>query len=76
MGNALWMIETGIEIDAQRARLIGLAQEVVPAGQALDRAMELARHIASYPQGGIRADRQAAVTGFGLPLAEALQVEV
>jgi len=76
MGNALWMIETGIEIDAQRARLIGLAQEVVPAGQALDRAMELACHIASYPQGGIRADRQAAVTGFGLPLAEALQVEV
>jgi enoyl-CoA hydratase len=76
MGNALWMIETGIEIDAYRARMIGLAQEVVPEGQALDRALELARHIASYPQVGIRADRRAAIEGFGLPLAEALQVEV
>jgi len=76
MGNALWMIETGVEIDAYRARLIGLAQEVVPAGQALDRAMELARHIASYPQVGIRADRRAAIAGFGLPLADGLQVEV
>lgn len=76
MGNALWMIETGIEIDAHRARLIGLAQEVVPAGEALPRAMELARHIASYPQVGIRADRRAAIAGFGLPLAEALQLEV
>jgi enoyl-CoA hydratase len=76
MGNALWMIETGIEIDAYRARMIGLAQEVVPEGQALDRAMELARHIASYPQIGIRADRAAAIKGFGLPLADALQVEV
>jgi enoyl-CoA hydratase len=76
MGNALWMIETGIEIDAYRARMIGLAQEVVPEGQALDRALELARHIASYPQIGIRADREAAIRGFGLPLADALQVEV
>ena len=95
MGNALWMIETGVEIDAYRARLIGLAQEVVPAGQALDRAPdasaprlylggdkdgpnfpELARHIASYPQVGIRADRRAAIAGFGLPLADGLQVEV
>jgi Enoyl-CoA hydratase/isomerase len=76
LGNALWMIETGIEIDAHRARLIGQAQEVVPAGQALDRAMELARHIASYPQVGIRADRRAAIEGFGLPLAEGLQLEV
>ncbi len=76
MGNALWMIETGIEIDAYRARLIGLAQEVAPAGQALDRAMELARKISSYPQVGLRADREAAITGFGMPLAEGLQVEV
>jgi enoyl-CoA hydratase len=29
-----------------------------------------------YPQIGIRADREAAIRGFGLPLADALQVEV
>lgn len=76
LGNALWMIETGIEIDAHRAQLIGLAQEVVPEGEALDRAMELARHLATYPQVGIVADREAAITGFGLPLEDALDVEV
>jgi enoyl-CoA hydratase len=76
MGNALWLIETGMEIDARRAQLIGLVQEVVPEGEALDRAMELAHHIASYPQVGIRADRRAALAGFGLPLDEALDIEV
>jgi enoyl-CoA hydratase len=30
-GNALWMIETGVRIDAARAQSIGLVQEVVPA---------------------------------------------
>jgi enoyl-CoA hydratase len=30
-GNALWMVETGVRIDAARALSIGLVQEVVPA---------------------------------------------
>src|SRR6266545_4268323 len=56
-GNALWMIETGVRIDAQRALAIGLVQEVVPA--ALDRALELADRIAGYPQASLRTDRAA-----------------
>ena len=48
IGNALYMIETGVEIDAARAQVMGLAQEVVPAGTALDRALELAHHCAGY----------------------------
>jgi enoyl-CoA hydratase len=76
MGNALWMIETGMEIDAHRAQLIGLAQEVVPAGQALDRAMEIARHITTYPQVGLRADRKAALATYGKSLDDGLQYEV
>jgi enoyl-CoA hydratase len=75
MGNALWMIETGIEIDAHRAQLIGFAQEVVPEGQALDRAMELANHITTYPQAGLLADRKAAIGGFGLHIDDALDLE-
>jgi enoyl-CoA hydratase len=77
MGNALWMIETGVELDAHRSQLIGFAQEVVPEGQALDRAMELAQHITHYPTlVGIRADRAAAIAGFGKPIEDGLQVEV
>ncbi len=76
IGNALWMIETGMQIDAYRAQLIGLAQEVVPAGEAVDRAMEIAQHICTYPQVGLRADRKAALATFGMSLEDGLQYEV
>src|SRR5204862_256139 len=56
-GNALWMIETGIRIDAPRAMAIGLVQEVVAEGAALDRALELADRIAGYPQTSLHTDR-------------------
>src|SRR5438874_12780305 len=44
-GNASWLIETGVRIDARRAQAIGLVQEVVSRGRALPRALELAQHI-------------------------------
>lgn len=76
LGNALYMIETGVEIDAHRALTMGLAQEVVPAGTALSRALELAAHIAGYAQGGIRADREAAIGTFGLSIGSGLDLEM
>ncbi len=72
MGNALYLIETGMEIDADRALAMGLAQEVVPAGSAV----ELATHIAGYGQGGIRVDRKAALATIGLALEDGLDLEV
>lgn len=75
IGNALYMIETGMEIDAARAQVMGLAQEVVPAGTALARAMEVAQHSAAYSQGGIRADRRAALATLGLSLEDGLKLE-
>lgn len=74
-GNALYLIETGVRIGARRALEIGFVQEVVPAGKALDRALELAGHIAAYPQASLRADRAALLAGFGLPLGDALVLE-
>jgi enoyl-CoA hydratase len=74
-GNALWMIETGVRIDAQRALAIGLAQEVVAEGAALDRALELADRIAGYPQASIRADRAATLATWGLELDNGLYLE-
>jgi len=76
LGNALYLLETGARIDAQRACAIGFLQEVVPEGQALARALELAGTIASYPNfAAIRADRQAALATHGLSLDEGLQLE-
>lgn len=74
-GNALWMLETGIRIDAATALRIGLVQEVVPAGEALPRALELAERMAAYPQASLRVDRAAALATFGLDLDDGLFLE-
>ena len=74
-GNALYMIETGARIDAQRAMAFGLVQEVVPAGAALDRALELAERIAGYPQASLLADRAATLATWGLSLDAGLYME-
>jgi enoyl-CoA hydratase len=75
IGAALYLIETGVRIDASRALAMGLVQEVVPEGGALGRALELAGRIAGYPQASMRADRAAAIGGFGLPLRDGLALE-
>jgi len=74
-GNALYMIETGARIDAERAMAFGLVQEVVPAGAALDRALELAERIAGYPQASLRADRAATLATWGQSLESGLALE-
>jgi enoyl-CoA hydratase len=66
LGNALYLIETGVRIDANAAQRMGLVQEVVPAGSAIDRALELATRIAEYPQGSLRADREGAIRLDGI----------
>lgn len=75
MGRAMELIITGRVIDAEEALRIGLANEIVPEGESLTRALELAREIAALPQPAIRTDKEAAVRGFGLPLDEGLRIE-
>lgn len=75
IGNALYLMETGERIDAARALEMGLVQEVVPAGKALERALELAERVAGYPQKSLVADREGALSTFGLSLEEGLAVE-
>lgn len=76
LGAALYLIETGVRVDARQAFAMGLVQEVVPDGAALDRAVELAEHIAAYPQGSLRVDRASALAAQGRPLAEGLALEL
>lgn len=75
MGRALELIITGKVIDAQEAYRIGLANEVVPKGKSLERALELAKFICTLPQPAIRTDKEAAVRGFGESLDEGLRIE-
>ena len=75
LGNALYLIESGVLIDADHALRMGLVQEVVQPGQALARALELAEAISAYPQASLRNDRQSVYQGMSLPLREGLRLE-
>ena len=75
MGRAMELIITGRVIDAQEAKQIGLVNEIVPRGSSLKRALELSEFICKLPQAAMRTDKEAAIRGFGLPLAEGLRIE-
>jgi enoyl-CoA hydratase len=72
---AMEMMITGRPVDAQEALRIGLANEVVPEGRALDRALELAHEIADLPQGAIRTDKETLMRTVGHTLEEQLRTE-
>lgn len=73
--NAMWLVNTGARIDAERALQIGLIQEIVPSGRALERSLELAREIAELPQPALRADRSGIVASANLSLQDGLDYE-
>lgn len=73
---AMDLILTGREVGAQEAFDIGLANRLVPAGQALTAAMELAEQIASFPQTCMRNDRLSAIEQWGLDEDAALRNEL
>jgi enoyl-CoA hydratase len=76
MGRALELILTGRAVEAEEAHRIGLANEVVPAGRHVERALELADRLAGFPQETMLADRRAALEGSGLELSEGLALEL
>jgi enoyl-CoA hydratase len=72
---AMDLILTGREVRAQEAFDIGLANRIVPTGQALTAAIELARQIASFPQTCMRNDRLSAIEQWGMEEAAAMRNE-
>ena len=75
MGRALDMILTGRPVEAPEALGMGLVNYLAAPGKALDRACELARAIAAFPQACMLADRRSAYAQWDLPLPEALRQE-
>src|SRR6266542_2995673 len=72
---AMELIVTGRRIDVREAERIGLVNEVVPRGKALERAQELAHEIAALPQGAIRSDKESVIRGVGRTYEERLRIE-
>ncbi|MEM7102936.1 MAG: enoyl-CoA hydratase-related protein [Bacteroidota bacterium] len=75
MGRAMELIITGKVIGAEEAYRIGLVNEIVPKGQSLARAIEMAEFICTLPQPALKTDKEAAVRGFGESLEEGLRIE-
>jgi enoyl-CoA hydratase len=72
---AMDMILTGRAVDAQEAWVIGLANRVVPKGQAREQAEELAAELAKLPQQCMRADRLSMLNQWGASEADAMDFE-
>jgi enoyl-CoA hydratase len=72
---AMDLILTGRSVDAAEALAIGLANRVVPPGEALPAAQALAAELAALPQTCLRRDRLSVLDQEGLDEAEAMRVE-
>ncbi|RYF81305.1 MAG: crotonase/enoyl-CoA hydratase family protein [Comamonadaceae bacterium] len=75
MGRALDLILTGRAVAADEALAMGLVNRVVPRGQSLAAAQQLAAEIAAFPQQCMLADRASAYAQWALPLHDALRHE-
>jgi enoyl-CoA hydratase len=75
LGRALDMILTGRPFEAGEALQAGLVNRVVPRGQALAAAQELAAQIAALPQNCLRSDRMSALESLSLTDHEAMANE-
>jgi enoyl-CoA hydratase len=74
-GRALDMILTGRAVSAEEALRIGLVDRLVEPGSALAAAHQLAREIAGFPAGALRADRASVLEQWSLNLEDAMRAE-
>jgi enoyl-CoA hydratase len=75
LGRALDLILTGRVVEAPEALSIGLVTEVVPDGDEVERALEVAEAIAAFPAATMLCDREATHAALGLPLPDGLALE-
>jgi enoyl-CoA hydratase len=72
---ALDMILTGRGVSGEEAVRVGLANRLVPRGEALDAALTLAHEIAERPQAALRSDRLSSYEQWSMGIDDALANE-
>jgi len=75
-GKALELLLTGDMISAQEAQRIGLVTKVVPQGEELKAAKDLAKKIVSKSGMAVKFCIEAVYQGYELPLTDGLDVEI
>ena len=75
-GRALDMLLTARKVGGAEAVAIGLADRLVPDGDALTVAVGMAHAIAAFPQVAMRSDRMSAIRQWNLPEDEAITLEM
>jgi enoyl-CoA hydratase len=74
--HALDLILTGRGVSGDEALRMGLANRLTDPGAALPHAITLARELSALPQTCMREDRASSYDQWGLPLDDAIQVEL
>jgi len=74
--HAMDLILTGRGVQGEEALRMGIANRLVPHGQALDAAVHLAHDLARFPQRCLRSDRLSAYEQWSLPYEEAFRNEL
>ena len=69
------LIMTGRMFGAAEALSMGVVSDIVPAGQALARALDIAREIAAMPPISIMQIKEIVNAGLNAPLETALMLE-
>jgi len=69
---AMGMMLTGRHITANEARALGVVNDVVPRSELMTVAEKWAAEILECAPLSVRATKQCAMDGFGLPLREAM----
>ena len=76
VGLARELVYTGATLDAERARAVGLVNEVVPHAELLERVRAVARTIASRPPLAVAAAKRLLLRGPEIELTAANELEI
>jgi enoyl-CoA hydratase len=74
--HAMDLILTGRGVHGEEALRMGLVNRVVPRGQSLEAALQLARDLAAFPQRCLRSDHLSAYEQWSLSYQDALRNEL